>query len=163
MTKLAEESVYIETTIPSLYTGRPSPRIVEAARQQLTRVWWDKERLSYRLVTSQTVHDECAKGEPEMAQRRVQLLSGIPLLHLSDPVAEIAKELLARQIIPTKAADDAIHIAVASVHGIDYLLTWNCKHLANPRIWWPVSKVISRFGYTPSVICTPEDLIGDED
>jgi hypothetical protein len=98
-----------------------------------------------------------------MAQRRVQLLSGISLLHLSEPVAEIAKELLAKQIIPTKAADGTIHIAVASVHGIDYLLTWNCKNLANPRIWWPVPKVISRFGYTPSVICTPEDLIGDED
>lgn len=157
-----EQSVYIETTIPSLYTGRPSPRLVEAARQQLTRDWWDDEREAYRLVTSQTVHDECAKGEVEMAQKRLALLDGVPLLRLVDPIGEIAKELLAQEIIPAKASDDAIHIAVASVHAIDYLLTWNCKHLANPKIWWRITDVVSGFGFTPSVICTPEDLIGDE-
>ena len=156
------ESIYIETTIPSLYTGRPSPRIVEAARQCLTQEWWDYHRESYRVVTSQTVHDECSKGEVAMAKKRLSLLRGIPLLQLTVPVAQIAKELLARQIIPRKASDDAIHIAVASVHAIDYLLTWNCKHLANPKIWWRVSEVVSEFGYTPSVICTPEDLIGDD-
>ncbi|MEO0413992.1 MAG: type II toxin-antitoxin system VapC family toxin [Verrucomicrobiota bacterium] len=156
------ESVYIETTIPSLYTGRPSSQLVEAARQQLTHNWWDLERDNYQIVTSQTVIDECARGEKLMADKRVKFLEGIPLLRLTDDVALIAKELLAAQIIPMKAADDAIHIAVASVHEIDYLLTWNCKHLANPKIWWRVSDVVTKFGYKPSVICTPEDLIGDD-
>jgi hypothetical protein len=114
------QSVYIETTIPSLYTGRPSPRLVEAARQKLTQDWWDLERERYRLVTSQTVHDECAQGESAMARHRLALLKDIPLLRLSDPVGDIAKELISRQIIPVKAADDAIHIAVASVHSADY-------------------------------------------
>ncbi len=112
--------------------------------------------------TSQTVHDECSRGESEMARKRLELLRGIPILKLTHDVGEIAKELLARQIIPTKASDDAIHIAVASVHEVDYLLTWSCKHLANPKIWWRVSEVVSEFGFKPSVICTPEDLIGDD-
>lgn len=79
--------------------------------------------------------DECAEGEADMAGKRLELLDGIPLLELTDDVVSIAEVLLARQIIPTKAADDAIHIAVASVHRVDYLVTWNCKHLANPRNW----------------------------
>ena len=162
MSNMPTQSIYIETTIPSLYTGRPSPRLVEAARQQLTRDWWDNERDAYRLATSQTVHDECAKGNRRMAEKRLEFLRGIPLLRLIEPVGDIAKELIERQVIPAKASRDAIHIAVASVHQIDYLLTWNCKHLANPKIWWRVCDVVSGFGFTPSIICTPEDLIGDE-
>ena len=97
-----------------------------------------------------------------MAEDRLRLLMGIPLLQLVEPVADIAKTLVSKQIIPLKAANDAIHIGVASVHNIDYLLTWNCKHLANPKIWWRVYDVVSDFGFKPCVICTPEDLIGDE-
>ncbi len=97
-----------------------------------------------------------------MAQKRLAMLSGLPLIKLVEPVGDIAKELLSRKIIPTKAADDAIHIAVASVHSIDYILTWNCRHLANPKIWWRVNDVVSNYGFLPSVICTPEDLVGDD-
>lgn len=155
-------SAYIETTIPSFYVGRPSARLVEAARQSLTSVWWDEQRDEFSLVCSQTVLDECGEGDSEMASMRLKLLEGIPLLDLTVDVRVIAQELLSRQIIPAKAADDAIHIAVASVHGIDYLVTWNCKHLANPRNWRRISDCIAGFGYQASVICTPEDLIGDD-
>lgn len=155
-------SAYIETTIPSLYVGRPSSRLVEAARQSLTRVWWDEQRNEFSLVCSQTVLDECGEGDSEMASKRLELLEGIPLLDLTADVGALAKELLAKQIIPAKAADDAIHIAVASVHGIDYLVTWNCKHLANPRNWRRISDCVASFGYRATVICTPEDLIGDD-
>lgn len=106
--------------------------------------------------------DECAEGEAEMAKRRGELLDGIPLLELTDDVVAIAEMLLARQIIPAKAADDAIHIAVASVHRIDYLVTWNCKHLANPRNWRRIADCVAGFGFRATVICTPEDLIGDD-
>jgi len=155
-------TAYIETTIPSLYTGRPSSRLIEAARQNLTRVWWDEYRNEFDLVCSQTVLDECSQGEAVMASKRLALLADIPLLELSDDVASIADYLLSKQIIPTKAADDAVHIAVASVHRIDYLVTWNCKHLANPRNWRRISDCVAKFGYRATVICTPEDLIGDD-
>ena len=155
-------TAYIETTIPSLYTGRPAQQLVEAARQNLTRIWWDNYRHEFDLVCSQTVLDECAEGDSEMAMKRIELLEGIPLIELSDDVITIAQMLVAKQIIPAKAADDAIHIAVASVHQIDYLVTWNCKHLANPRNWRRISDCVAGFGFRATVICTPEDLIGDD-
>lgn len=102
------------------------------------------------------------EGDAEMAGMRVELLAGIPLLELTDDVVSIAQMLLTKQIIPAKAADDAIHIAVASVHRIDYLVTWNCKHLANPRNWRRISDCVAGFGLRATVICTPEDLIGDD-
>ncbi len=155
-------TAYIETTIPSLYTGRPAQRLVEAARQNLTKNWWDHHRQEFDLVCSQTVLDECSGGDLEMAEKRLELLIGIPLLELTDDVLSIARQLLSKQIIPAKAADDAVHIAVASVHRTDYLVTWNCKHLANPRNWRRISDCIAGFGYRATVICTPEDLIGDD-
>lgn len=155
-------TAYIETTIPSLYTGRPAQRLTEAARQNLTMRWWDGHRFEFDLVCSQTVLEECAEGEAEMAQKRLDLLVGIPLLELTADVGRIAEELLFKQIIPQKAADDAIHIAVSSVHAVDYLVTWNCKHLANPRNWRRISDCVASFGYRATVICTPEDLIGDD-
>jgi hypothetical protein len=155
-------TAYIETAIPSLYTGRPAQQLIEAARQNLTKIWWDGHRSEFDLVCSQTVLDECAEGDSEMAQKRLDLLAGIPLLDLTDDVGEIAEQLLSDEIIPAKAADDAVHIAVASVHRIDYLVTWNCKHLANPRNWRRISDCVASFGYRATVICTPEDLIGDD-
>ncbi|MBK1832558.1 type II toxin-antitoxin system VapC family toxin [Roseibacillus ishigakijimensis] len=155
-------TAYIETTIPSLYCGRPARRLIEAARQNLTKIWWDEQRQEFNLVCSQTVLDECSLGDPAMAAKRLEFLAEIPLLELTDEVATIAQALLSKQIIPTKAADDAIHIAVASVHQIDFLVTWNCKHLANPRNWRRISDCLAEFNYRASVICTPEDLLGDD-
>jgi predicted nucleic acid-binding protein len=156
------ESAYIETTIPSLYVAKPSGQLVEAARQRLTKIWWDMHRRAYDLVCSQTVLDECGRGESEMAAKRLALLDSIPLLDLSPEVLTISQDLIDRDIIPMKAADDAVHIAVAAVHGIDYLLTWNCKHIANPRNRRRISDCLSAHGYRSSVICTPEELIGDD-
>lgn len=156
------ESIYIETTIPSLYVARPSAQLVEAARQQLTKIWWDDHRSDYELVCSQTVIDECGRGDIEMAHKRLELLDSLPLLELSTEVLTISQDLVNREIIPMKAADDAVHIAVASVHQIDYLLTWNCKHIANPHNWRRISDCLSVHGFRASVICTPEELIGDD-
>ena len=156
------ESVYIETTIPSLYVARPSGLLVEAARQRLTKIWWEDHRSDYELVCSQTVLDECGRGESEMAAKRITLLDSVPLLDLSPEVLTISQDLVDRGIIPTKAADDAVHIAVAAVHEIDYLLTWNCRHIANPHNRRRISDCLSAHGYRPSVVCTPEELIGDD-
>lgn len=97
-----------------------------------------------------------------MADRRINLIKSLPLLELSSEVLTIAQDLVTRDIIPTKSADDAVHIAVASIHKIDYLLTWNCKHIANPHNWRRISDCLFSHGYRASVICTPEDLIGDD-
>lgn len=101
-------------------------------------------------------------GEIDMASRRLELLITIPLLDLSPDVFRISQDLLDREIIPSKAADDAIHIAVASVHETDYLLTWNCKHIANPHLRRRIIDCLSAHGLRATIICTPEDLIGDE-
>lgn len=97
-----------------------------------------------------------------MAAKRVELLDSLPLLELNVEVLAISQDLMDRGIIPTKAADDAVHIAVASVHEVDYLLTWNCKHIANPRNWRRISECLAANGMRSPVICTPEDLIGDD-
>ena len=98
-----------------------------------------------------------------MAEECLNLLSDVPLLELTPEILAIAKELVGQQIIPIKAADDALHIASASVHRVNYLLTWNCKHIANPRNRPRIRRCLTAYGYEPTIICTPEDLIGDED
>ena len=156
------ETVYIETTIPSLYVAKTSGRLVEAGRQRLTRIWWDEHRADYNLVCSQTVLDECGSGDSEMAEKRIALLESLPLLDLSREVLTIAQELVDRVIIPEKAADDAIHISVAAVHRIDYLITWNCKHIANPHIQNRIRACFEEYTLDIPVICTPEEFIGDD-
>ena len=126
--------IYIETTIPSYLTAWPSRDIVQAARQQLTREWWDSERHSYDLCISQIVLDESAAGNEDAAQRRMAVLADLPLLDLTSDVDELAKKIMASGLLPERASRDAVHIAVACVHNVDFLLTWNCKHIANATI-----------------------------
>lgn len=97
-----------------------------------------------------------------MADKRTALLDSVPLLELSPEILTVSQDLVSRGIIPMRAADDALHIAVASVHEIDYLLTWNCKHIANPHNWRRISDCLTTHGFRASVICTPEELIGDD-
>ena len=118
-------TLYIETSIVSYLRARPSNSVVSAARQVLTRRWWDLERQHYDLVTSQFVLDEAAVGDPTQAAERLRALDGIALLDITPDVARIAGELLSRAVLPPKARLDAFHIATAAFHEVDYLLTWN--------------------------------------
>jgi len=127
------QSVFIETTIPSYYMAKRSRDIVQAARQELTIEWWDKHSSRYELLSSQIVLDEAARGDGTMARKRLDMLAEIPLLVITDAVVRIAEELLKDGVAPASAGDDAFHIACAGVHGVDFLLTWNCKHIANPH------------------------------
>ncbi len=154
-------SVFIETTIPSYYVARRSRDIVQAARQELTIEWWDNHRLRYELLSSQIVLDEAARGERAMAEKRLSMLDDVPLLVISDSVVEIAAELLSDNVVPKKASDDAFHIACAGVHSVDFLLTWNCKHIANPHNRYRIQKCFDRHQIRMPVICTPEEFIGD--
>jgi len=154
-------TVYIETSIVSYLRTRPSSQVIAAARQLMTRRWWDDERQNYELVTSQFVLDEAAKGDTELATNRLESLADIPLLELPDEVATLAHELVSNAILPRKALLDALHICIASFHGIEFLLTWNCTHIANARLLPRVRRFLAQRGHGMSEVCTPEELLDE--
>jgi predicted nucleic acid-binding protein len=153
-------AVYIETSIVSYLTARPSRDLLVAAHQQLTVTWWEQQRAHYDLFTSQVVLAEARAGDPDAAQRRVAVLERLPLLDVTDAAITLAAALVSGQALPAQAAQDALHIAVACVHGMEYLLTWNCAHLANARLRSRIEHICRDAGYVPPIICTPEELEG---
>ena len=156
-------TAYIETTIPSYYVARPSASLIQAARQASTRSWWDGGCSRFELFTSQETLDEAARGDHLVANDRMALLENMSVLEITDEVSALTKALLSSQLVPAKAASDAIHIAVASVHAIDFLVTWNIKHIANAHIRARLRTSVAAFGASLPVICTPDELLNDED
>jgi len=156
------ETVYVETSIISYLRQKPSTQVVLAARQLLTHQWWNDERTNYQLVASQFVIDEASAGNPALAAERLQLLAGIPLLPLDPAIADIADEIMSRAILPEKARTDALHIAAVAHHRIQYLLTWNCRHIANARILPRIHNVLNDLLLPVPVICTPEEMVGND-
>jgi len=156
------DTVYIETSVVSYLRQRPSSQVVMAAHQLLTHKWWDTERTNYELVVSQYVLDEASAGDPALAAERLRALDGIPLLPDAPEIIQIANEIISRAILPAKAQVDALHIATVAHHRIQYLLTWNCKHIANAKILPRVHQVLTDLGVPIPIICTPEELIGDD-
>ena len=150
-------AVYVETTIVSYLTARPSRDVVLAAHQTLTRDWWRK-RSAYQLWVSQLVLDEAAAGDQLLRARRLRALRGIPVLLLTDAATQLAKELVLQGALPEKATVDAFHIGVAAAHQMKYLLTWNCKHLANAAMRGTIEAVCRSEDLSPPIICTPEEL-----
>lgn len=151
--------IYLETTIPSYLTAWPSRDLVRGAHQQITRAWWDRRRDDFDLFISQFVLDEAGAGDPSAAQRRLAVMNDLQLLDASEEVELLASELVTRVPLPAKAATDALHIAIAAINGMDYLLTWNCTHIANAELRSRIELVIRERGYEPPIICTPEELI----
>jgi predicted nucleic acid-binding protein len=156
------DSVYIETSIISYLRQKPAKEVVTASHQLLTHRWWDRERANYNLVVSQYVVDEASAGDPALAVERLNILADIPRLPGDPETDRIADEILARAILPLKAVVDALHIATVAHHRIQYLLTWNCKHIANAKILPRVHQVLTDLGVPIPIICTPEELIGDD-
>jgi predicted nucleic acid-binding protein len=156
------DTVYLETSIVSYLRQKPSTQVVLAARQLLTHQWWNDERSNYQLVASQLVIDEASAGNPSLAAERLQLLAGIPLLQLDPVIADIADEIMSRAILPEKARTDALHIATVAHHRIQYLLTWNCSHIANARILPRIHDVLNDLLIPIPVICTPEEMVGND-
>lgn len=152
-------TVYIETTIPSYLAAWPSRDLVTAAHQQITHLWWKTRRHDFDLFISQNVLDEATAGDPDAAERRLEILAELPLLDIDNEVGNFAQALLEYVPLPPKAAADALHIAVAVVNGIDYLLTWNCSHLANAALRCKIEDACKKKGYVPVTICTPEELL----
>ena len=157
------KTVYIETSIASYFTARPARDLLAAAWQSATIRWWETQRQRFELFTSQLVVDESNEGHPEAAQRRLDALSGLQHLSLPDAVTELATALLTEGALPQKAIDDALHVAVCAYHGVDYLLTWNCRHLDNAEMKPLMRSVCAVHGYACPEICTPLELMGDDD
>lgn len=155
------ETVYIETSILGYLTARSTRNLILAANIQVTKEWWASRRNTFRLYVSQAVLNEVAQGDAEIAAQRLEILREFPLLELNQAVRDLAAQFLARSNLPSKADVDAIHIAAATVHGMDYLLTWNCKHIANAQIQRKLAEIGFDFGYQLPIICTPYELLGD--
>ena len=152
-------TVYVETTIPSYLAARPSRDLLTAAPQQLTWEWWDGERDKYDLVVSPAVAEEVGRGEPGMARRLSELIAEAQLLDEASEVGRIASALFARLRLPEKAMADASHFAFAIHYEIDYLLTWNCAHLANGPNLKTLAAYTNEEGLGLPVVCTPEALM----
>jgi hypothetical protein len=155
---IVKPKVCLETTVISYLASRPSRDIVVAAHQELTRQWWEQRRESWHLVVSELVLREAADGDPQAADRRTALLAGIDVLEIGQAALELATVLVDRHVVPAVAAEDALHIAIAVTNGIEYLLTWNCAHIANATIRRAIDDVCIEQGYEPTVLCTPEEL-----
>ena len=155
-------TLYLETTIPSYLVGRPSRDLLVAAHQKSTHDWWELRRAQFDLYASELVLIELRAGDAELASRRLELLEGVPVLLTTDEILELAEELIVEGPIPRKAARDATHIAVATVYGCEYLLIWNCRHIANAELYKAIRRVLERHGYDVPALCTPEELMGEK-
>jgi hypothetical protein len=155
-------TIYVETTIVGYLTARSSDAVIFLARQQLTRQWWNDQRSAFELFVSQLVLDEIGAGDPLAAQERMAYLDGLPLLDVQHPdVSMLADRLIAEHLLPQKAAADARHVAVSTVFGVNYLLTWNCKHIANAETLPRIYRTLRDAGFEPPLIVTPEEFSGD--
>lgn len=153
--------LYLETTVISYLTARPSRDLIIAANQQVTQEWWQTRRPKFDLFVSQLVIQEASAGDKEAGQQRLQVLQDIPLLELNEEALALANELVNSGTLPQKAVGDALHIGVAASNGMDYLLTWNFKHLANAAIRYNIERVCRLSGYEAPIICTPQELLED--
>jgi predicted nucleic acid-binding protein len=151
--------VYIETSVPSYLAARPSQDVRVLANQQTTVEWWASRREYFELFISEFVLTEAALGDPAAARKRLEVLEGISVLDATDEVRALGSALIAKGPIPPQAAIDALHIAIAAVNGMEYLLTWNCTHIANAIMRAKIESVCRRQGYEPPVICTPLELM----
>lgn len=152
--------VYIETSIVSYLTARPSRDLIVAGHQQLTHEWWQTQRSRFQLYASQLVIREAGAGDPQVAAARLRILDELPLLEIRPEAVALSRRLLERGPLPQKAAADALHIAVSATNGVEYLLTWNCKHIANAEMRPLIERICRSHGFEPPVLCTPEQLMG---
>ena len=153
--------VYIETSVVSYLTARMSRDLIVAGHQQITQEWWDTRKRDFEIYISQLVVREAGGGDPDAAQRRLSVLADIRSLEMNQQVVDLANVFMRERALPTTSAEDAVHIAIATVHEMDYLLTWNCKHIANAEIRKAINTACQNAGYTAPTICTPEELLGD--
>ena len=154
------ETVYLETSFISYLVARPSRDPIVAGHQQTTRDWWSNRRSEFECVISQIVIDEASGGDLSEVQKRLGIMAGLPELEITSDSEALALTIMSSGVLPPHVARDAAHIAVTAVHAIDYLLTWNCKHLANAQILRRITKTCEKSGHRMPIICTPDELMG---
>ena len=156
---MPKPKAYIETTVISYLTARPSRDVVVAGHQQSTRDWWEGRRAQFRLFSSQLVLQEAGRGDPDAAGERIEKLRQTEALETTAEAVALSGKFIEGGPLPQKAAEDALHIGIAVVNGMDYLLTWNLTHLANAALRNKIDQICRSNGYEPAVICTPEELM----
>ena len=154
------ESVYLETSFISYLVARPSRDVIVAGHQQATQEWWANRRSQFECSVSQVVVDEASLGDPAEVQKRLAIIAGLPTLDVTEDAKALATAIMAAGMLPAHAFPDAAHVAVSAVHAVDYLLTWNCKHLANAQITRRIAVVCEKLNHKMPIICTPDELMG---
>lgn len=158
---MIQKKIYVETSIVSFLTGKLSNNLLSAAWQNITAEWWEKRKRKFSLFTSELVLLEASKGDKNAATKRIAILEEIPILEFTDTVSQLAHKLIYPGPLPKKALNDALHISLASIHNMDYLLTWNCRHIDNAEMKPLVRKILMKNGYSYPEICTPQELLGE--
>ena len=154
--------VHVETSIPSFYHEvRTEPDMV--ARSQWTHRWWDSARDNYLLVTSVAVLDELSSGDYPNKGKALELVNDLPLVPVEPAIAEIVRAYIQHKVMPDDPVGDALHLALASLHKCDFLLTWNCRHLANANKFSHIRRVNVMLGLYVPLLVTPLELIGEQD
>ena len=156
-----KQKIYLETSVISYLTARPSRDLIVAGHQQITQEWWTVHRFKFDLFVSQTTIEEALMGDTEAVQQRLKIIENMPLLEITQEAVALAKDLIQIGPLPEKAKVDALHIAIAVTSNIEYLLTWNCKHLANATFRNQIDHVCHLKKYNSIIICTPEELLED--
>ena len=154
--------VYVETSVISYLAARPSRDLITAARQQITHEWWRRRRPNFEVFVSELVLDEARAADPDAATRRAELLANVLLLEITSVSVGLARCLIEEVSLPQQAGADALHIATAACRGVDYLLTWNAAHSANAEFRPRVERTCRAHGYEPPVLCTPDELMGEQ-
>ena len=157
------DTVYIEKSIVSHATAWPSPDLATAVLQEQARRWMNEQRPLYDVITSQLVIDAAAMGDSDAAVRRLQLLDGIPVLPANPDADTVADEIVGRSMMPPSARIDALHVALAALAGVQYLLTQNCKHIANAHELPRLYRLLDELGLSGMLICTPFEFLGGTD
>ena len=155
--------IYLETSVISYLTGRPSGDLVVAACQQITRDWWDERRGAFDIFVSERVIAEASQGDEDAARKRLEALKNIPVLAVTDDALSLVEQLMTHLHLPESSVEDALHIATAIVSGMDYLLSWNCRHIANAQVAHEVLGFAQSLGYPGTLLCTPQSLLEDYD
>ena len=156
-------TAYIETSVVSYFAARPSRDVVVAAYQQITREWWRTAADRFDLVISALVLSEAEAGDPQAAQARIKALEAITLVEATPDAENLAQRLIDDEAVPRQAADDAAHIAIAVTNGVEFLVTWNFRHIANAEMRSRIERTCRQAGYAPPVICTPNELLEGDD
>ncbi len=153
------ESLYIETSIISYLVARPSNNLISAARQKITFDWWDKEKEKYKIYISELVIAECSRGDRDAVKMRLKSIKNIPVLEINDKCIQLAELFFNKASLPEKARDDALHVAIATHYKMDFLLTWNFRHLANAHFIRKLQEISFTEGLVIPTICTPQEAI----